>query len=103
MNEPITVEPDYTKSGIEASESYKNRVANAGAEYPLKISGHSVQVIYRFENDSDGLLKLMSIGYYCTDCDEQQHLRGDSLWKIDKHIRKSARKYMLGHFFETDC
>lgn len=103
MNEPITVEPDYTKSGIEASETFKNRVSDAGAKYPLSIGGHSIRVVYTFEKDKGGLLKLMGLGYYCLDCEEQKNIEGDKLWTYENNVMKLSREYMLGHFFETDC
>jgi len=103
MGESITVEPEYTKSGIEASRTFKNRVSNAGAEYPLAINGHSVQVKYLFENDHRGLLKLMGLGYYCNYCGVEQMLEGDALWEYKNRERREARKYLIGYFCESLC
>lgn len=104
MAEPVTVEPDFTKSGIEASQTYKNRVSDSGAKYPIDVSGHSLQVRYRFDRDSGGLLKLMEIGYYCTKCGEEKTVddKGE-LWKYDKTDRRDIRKYLIGYFVQSDC
>jgi hypothetical protein len=101
---PITVEPDYTKSGIEASETFKNRVSDSGAKYPISIGDHSLQVKYRFDKDYGGLLQLMEITYYCTECgDEKGVTEQGELWSFDKKQRRELRKYVLGYFVETDC
>lgn len=100
---PVTVEPDYTKSGIEASETFKNRVSDAGVKYPIDVNGHRVRVKYGFQYDYRNLLKLMEICYYCTQCGEEQSLEGDGLWRYEKVERRAARKYMLGYFVETPC
>lgn len=104
MAEPVTVEPDYTKSGIEASETYKNRVSDSGAEYPIKIGNHFLQVKYRFDKDHGGLLQLMEIAYYCKKCGKEKGISEQGeLWSFDKEERREIRKYLIGYFVETDC
>jgi len=103
MAEPVTVEPDYTKSGIEASRTFKNRVSDPGAEYPFSINGHTVQVRYQFENDDNGLLKLMELEYYCQNCGTEQKFTGDKLWEYSDGEQREVRKYLIGYFCECSC
>jgi len=104
MADPVIVEPDYTKSGIEASKTFKNRVSDSGAEYPIPVVDHLLQVKYRFDKDYGGLLQLMEMTYYCKKCDKE--LGADQqgeLWSFDKDQRRNLRKYIIGYFVETDC
>ena len=104
MAESVIVEPDYTKSGIEASKTFKNRVSNSGAEYPIPVGKHSLQVKYRFDKDYGGLLQLMEITYYCTECNKELGAdKQGELWSFDKYKRRLLRKYILGYFVETKC
>lgn len=104
MADPVTVEPDFTKSGIEASETYKNRVSDSGAKYPVEIGDHLLQVKYRFDKDFGGLLQLMEISYYCEKCGKEKGISEQGeLWSFDKHERRDIRKYLIGYFVEEDC
>jgi hypothetical protein len=100
----VTVQPDYTKSGIEASKTIKNRASDNGAEYPVDISGHLLQVEYTFERDFGGLLQLHGIRYYCERCGEEKSISEQgNLREFPKTDRRKVRQYLIGYFTEIDC
>lgn len=101
--ESVRVEPDYVESGIYASSTYKNRVSEAGAKYPISIGSHNIRIVCTYTYNNNNILKLMDMEYYCVDCDENIHFHDGHFWKCEDIVRGRVKEYMMGYFLGIEC